>query len=407
MQENIQTAIFPGEVTAEKFVDMVARAAFLCGLPLACWKLPGSTERHLIVDFSDDLPLARPDVENAAPGFLVAPFDNGEGKSWFVRAGLHLKYNHGEVAEKYLPLTWGGAEWQKKQEFNRVLQGLCRGSKQNAGWHTPHKVVTSPKQAHYESITRHAIEQIKAGHMQKVVLSRNKKIALPRGFAVPDCFRRLCGAYPGAFVSLVSLPGAGTWMGASPEMLISIDRHRIFRTVSLAGTQALSKFASISEASWRQKEIEEQAMVSRYIINCFKKIRLREFEESGPRTIQAGSLLHLQTDFRVDMQAVNFSQLGSVMLELLHPTSAVCGMPRQTALDFILKYENYQRALYSGFLGPVNIEAETHVFVNLRCMQLMNNEAVLYAGAGITADSDPESEFLETEMKMEVMRKYL
>jgi isochorismate synthase len=87
------------------------------------------------------------------------------------------------------------------------------------------------------------------------------------------------------------------------------------------------------------------------------------------------------------------------MLQLLHPTSAVCGMPKEPALQFILDNEKHSRAFYSGFLGPVNVASETHIFVNLRCMQIYTDKAVLYAGAGITADSDPQKEWEETELK--------
>ena len=144
-------------------------------------------------------------------------------------------------------------------------------------------------------------------------------------------------------------------------------------------------------------------MVSRYIINCFKKIRLREFEEHGPKTVVAGNLMHLKSDFAVDMKATNFPQLGSVMLRLLHPTSAVCGTPLETARKFLLEHEGYSREFYSGFLGPINMNEASHVFVNLRCMQLFADEAWLYAGAGVTADSIPEKEWEETEMKMNTL----
>src|SRR5690606_14602969 len=155
---------------------------------------------------------------------------------------------------------------------------------------------------------------------------------------------------------------------------------------------------AISQASWTQKEIEEQALVSRYIINCFKKIRLREYDEKGPKTVKAGNLMHLKTDFTVDTRSVNFPELATVMLELLHPTSAVCGMPRQPALEFIKNNEGFDRRLYSGYLGPVNLMGETNLFVNLRCMALKSDQATIYAGAGVTVDSDPEKEWQETEM---------
>jgi isochorismate synthase len=226
---------------------------------------------------------------------------------------------------------------------------------------------------------------------------------MPDGFNPAEVFVELGKSYPNAFVSFFAIPQVGVWMGATPEILVSVDRHQIFRTMALAGTQAKGTLTNLQQATWTQKEIAEQAMVSRYIINCFKKIRLREFEENGPRTVAAGKLIHLRTDFEVDMRATNFPQLGTVMLDLLHPTSAVCGMPKPAAMEFIATHEHYDRALYSGYIGSVNISGESHLFVNLRCMQLQANSLILYAGAGITEDSIPEKEWNETEMKCETM----
>jgi isochorismate synthase len=223
-------------------------------------------------------------------------------------------------------------------------------------------------------------------------------------------FDALCDRYPTAFVSAVFLPDTGEiWMGASPETLVSVDAQGVFRTMSLAGTQPASDSAGQSvlpsQARWSHKEIEEQALVSRYIVSCFKKIRLREFEEIGPKTVQAGNLLHLRTDYSVDTQAVAFPQLGTVMLQLLHPTSAVCGMPKAPALDFILKHEAQPRSFYSGYLGPVNIGQESHLFVNLRCMRLISNQITYFAGVGITEDSDPAMEWRESVIKMQTLQQ--
>jgi isochorismate synthase len=186
-----------------------------------------------------------------------------------------------------------------------------------------------------------------------------------------------------------------------------VDKEGVFRTVALAGTQsvfdAVGQPIPPKQAPWTQKEIEEQALVGRYIISCFKKIRVREYVEEGPKTVVAGSLMHLCSDYTVDTKAINFPELGTVMLELLHPTSAVCGMPKMAALEFIQNHETYDREFYSGFLGPVNVENETNLFVNLRCMKIQNGTATLYAGGGITEDSVPEKEWQETELKCQTM----
>jgi isochorismate synthase len=202
------------------------------------------------------------------------------------------------------------------------------------------------------------------------------------------------------------LPKFGTWIGASPEILASQDAQEIFHTVALAGTQK-TLGRSEKEAVWSQKEIEEQAYVRRYIIDCLKFIRLREFEDIGPKTVRVGHLFHLRTDFIVDLKQVDFPHLLSTMVHLLHPTAAVCGTPKKEALDYILQEEGFDRELFGGYLGPVNVQGETHLFVNLRCARWKEGEMTLFAGAGITEDSVPEMEFLETESKMESLMKLL
>ena len=95
------------------------------------------------------------------------------------------------------------------------------------------------------------------------------------------------------------------------------------------------------------------------------------------------------------------------MLQLLHPTSAVCGVPLDTSLEFIRKHEGYDRQLYTGYLGPVNFGDRIDIYVNLRCLQLLPEKAVLYSGAGITQDSIAEKEWDETELKLNTLLKVI
>jgi isochorismate synthase len=259
---------------------------------------------------------------------------------------------------------------------------------------------------HFVKLVVAGIEAIKAGTLEKVVPARTKHISLDSDFDLAKSIYSMLVAYPNSFVNFFHIPGIGTWIGASPEVLIETkDNH--FYTMSLAGTQPAFGENPLKSAAWTQKEIEEQALVNRYIVDCFKKIRLREYEESGPKTVLAGTLLHLRSDFKVNMTATNFPQLGSVMLELLHPTSAVCGMPRKEAHDFLNRYEELDRSFFAGYIGPVNIGGETSIYVNLRTASLQNGEAILYAGAGVTEDSDPDKEWEETELKCQIIGKFL
>jgi isochorismate synthase len=385
------------------------RAAQALGLPVAVWRLPRTEAVHVLVDLSGE-PIQTPlDLEELSQGFAFCPFEGPPGENaLFLKAHLHYIFRPDGWQEDVLPVP---AELRGTQSRFETLveQYASDGEQLNAEEPVgPNGYVRDgDEERRFKTSVAEAVRAIERGRFQKVVLSRQKRIALPAGLDRVRTYLRLCRYYPQAFVSLVSLPGKGTWMGASPEILISVDKHQVFRTMALAGTQAYRPEVPLSQVAWTQKEIEEQALVSRYIINCFKQIRLREFEEDGPKTVVAGNLLHLRTDFRVDMQATNFPQLGTVMLRLLHPTSAVCGMPKEAALQFIGEHEGYDRAFYSGFLGPVHIGAETHLYVNLRCTQLLEGGAILYAGAGVTASSVPDKEWRETELKCQTMYRVL
>ena len=351
----------------------------------SAWKMPLSTQRNLCVGKVDIL------KENSlanSKGFMFHPY-NDKMVGHFIHEQMAISTIDGKTEVSSLD-----SELLEDLENHPVEKTTC--------YTHPCPVALDMDQIEFQKYVARSVEAIKSGHFQKVVPARSKRVMLTRQFDIFANFDRLCKAYPNAFVSVVSIPEVGTWIGATPEVLIRVDRE-IFQTVSLAGTQKYNPEQLLSEVAWTQKEIEEQAMVSRYIINCFKKIRLREFEETGPKTIVAGNLIHLKTAFQVDMKATGTPELGNIMLNLLHPTSAVCGMPKSSATDFIKKNENDNRKFYSGYLGTVNGPREAHLFVNLRCMQLLENSAILYAGAGVTEDSIPEKEWLETELKMNTL----
>ena len=371
--------------------------AYEHSLSVAAWRLPRQQQQHVILDLSGKAQRPESPLESLPGGFITRPFADD---AFFLRADIH--YQSGEetiqTVDSSASVTETAAAITSLASQSPNPSSLQYYTFENAP-------VEGTSRESFIRMVAQAIAAIEQRHFHKVVPSRQKQVPLPVNFDLVHTFQQLCERYPTAFVSLFSIPGVGTWLGASPETLVH-TKDNIFRTMALAGTQ-VGEGQHPREAIWRQKEIEEQAMVSRYIINCFKKIRLREFDENGPKTVAAGNLLHLRTDFQVDMVATNFPELGSVMLELLHPTSAVCGMPREPALDFLQKHEGYDRAFYSGYLGPVNMENETSIFVNLRCMQLLSQEAVLYAGAGVTIDSNPEKEWQETEMKLQTLLNVL
>lgn len=382
--------------------------------PTAIWRLPRQTEKHFLTSFSEIPQQAKIDFEELGAGFAFSPFVNPDGnKTFFLKADLHYIFNvNGPTQNELIKEVITPSSFNP--HFIELMNGIHEKPLVNG---IKNVSVKQTSKQDFIDLVKKGIAEIESEIFQKVVLSRTKQIILPADFDIIHIFDKLCETYASAFVSAVSLPHLGVvWIGASPETLVSQDSKGIFRTMALAGTQSAydadGNLIKTSEALWRQKEIEEQSFVTRYIINCLKRIRVREFEEEGPKTVIAGNLMHLRTDIIIDTVAINFPQLATVMLDLLHPTSAVCGMPKVPATEFILANEGYDREFYSGFLGPVNMqssegEVESHIFVNLRTMKLQENTATLYAGCGITADSNPEKEWNETEMKTQTLGRII
>ena len=411
MSQRPRPALVPypgGEyLTPTEQLHNLAAFALQTGLPVALWQLPGTLHAQLCLSFSFEEALTGlpPNLEASAPaGFAFFPFrDSDHNPALFLPANVFFDTRQ---AGSFWVNKTGTADF-RLSELREFLQAAAVSADATPLlWHqSPQPAPATASAAEYTALVRRGVAAIEQGAVQNVVSSRAVRRNLPSSFDALVAFEELQVRYPQAFVSLVSAPGAGTWLGATPEVLAEVTPEGTFRTMALAGTQPLTPGLTPQKAIWRQKEIEEQALVARYIVNCFKQLRLREYDEIGPRTVVAGELLHLRTDFAVHLRQVPFPSLGTDMLRLLHPTSAVGGMPRQAALDFIHQHEGYDRAYYSGFLGPVNLPQAgvARLFVNLRCLQLRPTEAILYAGTGLTIDSDPAREWQETELKLQTI----
>ncbi len=386
-----------GEPVLAAFFD----AALAEKLAVALWRHPGSAASHAIVDLSGAAQPSAVDFLAGEPAFVFSPFSSADGNQPLrIRADVQL-CPEGLRAQ---PALWNGQR-QRFQAFEALFRANLSAKQRVApAWRyagqpaAPH----SAGHAEYCRLVNSAIDFIVRSGIKKVVVSRTATAPLPAGFDPVATYLALCRRYPAAFVSLVAIPGVGVWIGASPELLLSIDRQAL-RTMALAGTQARPTDGPWQAVQWSAKEIEEQALVSDYIREFFGRAGAGAVHETGPRTVAAGNVVHLQTDFRVELPQPQLMTLANRVLHELHPTSAVCGMPKDKALAFILQHEGYDRSFYSGYLGPVHMDGQSHLYVNLRCMQLGQDAAYLYAGGGVTADSSPDAEWRETELKIETL----
>jgi len=260
---------------------------------------------------------------------------------------------------------------------------------------TKNTIKTTPSKEFIGNVNN-AVSAMKANEFQKVVLSKVRVEQLPDGFHPEEFFLKLCHKYPHAFVYIMQLPEVGCWIGATPEPLLTIENGSV-KTVSLAGTQVATELET-EDYRWSSKEIEEQGIVTNFVELTLRSLQISNTTKTGPENYRAANLIHLKTSFEFPESDVKnrFSNL----LKALHPTPSVGGLPKNEARDFILSKEQHDRSYYTGFLGPVNINEKSDVFVNLRCLQLFDNNFVLYSGAGITSSSVAEREWEETDNKM-------
>lgn len=263
---------------------------------------------------------------------------------------------------------------------------------------------TESTQLDYLQLVEKAVQRIQEEAVHKVVCARSKVFEVNASFTLKAYFESLLADenLEGAFIYLLLSPTFGTWIGATPELFFQEDHHKV-KTVALAGT--LAKEDGGASRGFTDKEKEEQAWVLRFIIEAFKKRGLKPKIDEIQR-IAAGNLWHLKNA----IEALK-SENAAIdrLIEDLHPTPAVGGLPKKAALAFIEKEEKLERSLYSGYLGPYEKGLYKHFYVNLRCMRYhkASNQLKLFAGAGIVADSDAMKEWKETEHKMRTLEKHL
>ncbi len=278
-------------------------------------------------------------------------------------------------------------KWIEDWNFNKAI----RPSKEIVA-------VDVSAQINFQNLVAKGLQAIQNNQFQKVVVSRKESVDLT-DFNLATTFEKLVQQYRSAFVYCLYHPKIGTWLGATPEQLLKANATH-FETMALAGTQ---KEVGATEISWPQKEQEEQQFVTDYIVSKLNTLTTA-VQVSAPYSVKAGQLWHIKTDI-LGVFGANLDLKKAI--QLLHPTPAVCGMPKEISKAFILANEQYDRSFYTGFLGELNVNFASDLFVNLRCMQIENNQAHLYMGCGITKDSIPEKEWNESVNKSMTMKQVL
>jgi len=343
-------------------------------IAFACWYNPRESKLGLVVGDSSDVRFFdRFDELNGEAGFVFAPYCiTNESPVILLKPKIYSD-------------DFDGSEFINTDDFEPFEESEV---------HDRRKILTKEE---YLNLIEDTVETLREGALSKVIVSRQIPVKRP-DTSLAAMFFQLHDLTPNAFSYLVNLPKAGTWMGATPEVLIKAEGAS-FETVSLAGTQ-VRKYG-VDDYYWSTKDIEEQAFVSRYMLDVFFKFDIHQYKTIGPETLESGKVAHLKTSFF--FPATKGSDcLGSFIAEL-HPTPAVCGLPKELAHEYIFAHEPHERRYYTGYLGSWRLDGQMSLFVNLRCMEITSDEYILYAGGGITTHSVPEKEWDETNQKAKTL----
>lgn len=299
--------------------------------------------------------------------FIVAPFHGNNDHVFALRPDVRISTDR--------------SEWDPAELLRCTGHSSCTGT-QGPVW---------AAEGHAQAIAD-AQHLFATSDLRKVVLARTIAVPLAPDLLLP-LFHDACARHPDAFVCLLNCPEYGTWLGASPERLIQAEQDQV--TVdSIAGTMPWED-APRTVAGWGAKERDEQELVTDAVRGALLKHTVQDLQISGPEVLHAGPVAHLHTRLTGIVRSASLASLA----QALHPTPAVCGTPRESALRFILEHEPQDRGLYAGYWGPWKVDGSSLLHVNIRCLQAFADSASIHVGGGITAGSKAGHEWQETEQK--------
>lgn len=357
------------------------------GLDFALYRFPGEREPHLVLQTEGEAEAvdmrhythghANPGTgggNDVPSGFVFAPF--------IVTSKIPTLLIRPDVAV---------SGWEL---INEETRGLNRDRRiVLSAIELNNSTVSIEESDSYKVAFRSFKNQLDRGNFQKLVLSFSQLKDWDGNGREDELFVRAAELFPNSMVYLVYTRRGGRWFGCTPELLLE-GYGRKWHTMSLAGTRMWE------DEEWNPKTINEQRIVSDYIEGQLQSLGAR-FIRKGPYTSRAGHLLHLRTDYTFQLPTET-SPLQ--ILDLLHPTPAICGLPKEEAKNFIRLFERNKRMYYGGYLGPLNLRAETNIYVNLRCAQMRpGGKALFFAGGGITADSRFIEEKDEVKAKLRTL----
>jgi menaquinone-specific isochorismate synthase len=295
-------------------------------------------------------------------------------------------------------ITWIGDTKQPKIESNRELP-----KKTSIRWENGSIEVSK-----WQDQVLKAINLIKKGELEKVVLARDLKATADIGIDVVQLLQNLELVYPSTWVFLVD-----GLIGATPELLVRLSKSLITSRV-LAGTiqktgneeKDLALAASLAKSS---KDLEEHEYAVKSVADSLAPFCSSTNVPESPFVLHLSNVMHLATDVTGVLNVSALQPDIFTLIENLHPSAAVCGTPTKKAKQVISELEGMNRARYAGPIGWIDAQGDGEIAIALRCGELTNqNKNIrIFAGCGIVAGSDPATEYSESQAKLMPMRTAL
>ena len=371
-----------GQLVEMDRLRIALQALVLSKLPFVLYRLPEGTPQLMVLTQGKPLSFTALSALDEASGFVMAPFDlSGSHPVVLWPNASCLKASGWPDITTCLTELLSAPDWAALKAQVEQAALLAPGTINTMG--------AGPYRSDFAQFSA----ALHAGLFQKLVLSSYFEQE-SSCFYVLDNFMRACAVKPELMVVLAQAPQVGTWFVATPEVLVrTLPQSSRLHTMALAGTMPYCA-ENMELAAWSHKNREEQALVTSYLTAILGD----DYEAHGPYPVKAGSVVHLRTDLTFTPK-----QGLSALLAALHPTPAVCGLPKAAALDFIVEHESYQRSYYAGFLGEMQCpKSGTNLFVNLRTIELLAQQGVWgpwtfrsYVGGGLLAASNEDSEYAE------------
>lgn len=376
-----------GERRQDKVAIECVRRLLDSGLDFALYRFPGEREPHLVLQTSEEaLPLKmQPDVScttgtyasfsgDGPSGFIFAPFtETSKTPTLLIRPDVAVS------GWELIELETRGLAKHRRISLSYIeLEDRTEGIEKSDA---------------YKVAFRSFKYQLDRENYQKLVLSFSQLKDWEGAGHEDVLFTRAAERFPNSMVYLVYTHRGGRWFGCTPELLLEGYGQK-WHTMALAGTRTWE------HGEWNDKNVHEQRIVSDYIEGQLQSLGAR-ITRQGPYTSKAGHLFHLRTDYTFHLPKPTAPMR---ILSMLHPTPALCGLPKMEAWNFIRLFERNKRLYYGGYLGPMNLRAETNIFVNIRCAQIRpGGKALFFAGGGLTRNSIFSEEKDEIKRKMDTL----